>query len=137
MTAYRIALLLAFLCMGGPRVLADEAGWTRHIEAAGAALSRGDYGEAESRTEAALREAVEFGQRDWRLLMTLEKLAMFYRAQGRYDEAVPLYLRLLVLDENALGPEHPHVITRVNDLAAVYRVQGRHDRAERLLRSRR
>lgn len=137
MTAQRITLLLCCLCLGGALALADEARWTHHIQAAGAALRHGDYQTAESHTEAALDEAGEFGPKDWRLPMTLEKLAMFYRARGRYDAALPLYLRLLDLEEKTLGPDHPNVSARVDDLAAIYRVLGRHDRAERLLRGRR
>jgi len=31
----------------------------------------------------------------------------FYRVQGRYAEAEPLYKRALAIYEKALGPEHP------------------------------
>lgn len=114
--------------------ITDEAGWTQRIQAAGTALFRGDYPEAERQTEAALKEAEEFGEHDWRLAMTLNKLAGLYRVQGRYDEAAALYRRSLAIDEKTLGPKHPNVTAGVNDLAELYRTQGRDDEAERLLR---
>ncbi len=113
----------------------DEARWTDYIDAAGTALFRGDYAEAQKQTEAALKEADEFEEQDWRLVMTLNKLAGFYRVQGRYDEAAALYRRSLAIDEKMLGPKHPNVIAAVNDLAELYRAQGREDEAQRLLRA--
>ena len=35
-------------------------------------------------------------------------LAELYRAQGRYDEAEPLYLHALDMRKKLLGDEHPH-----------------------------
>ena len=46
-------------------------------------------------------------------------------AQGRYEEAEPLYERALAISETALGPEHPDVATSLNNLAALHRAQGR------------
>ena len=40
----------------------------------------------------------------------LNNLAGLYRAQGRYEEAEPLYRRALAIAEKALGPEHPNVV---------------------------
>ena len=35
-------------------------------------------------------------------------LAGLYDAQGKYDEAEPLYQRSLAIYEKALGPDHPY-----------------------------
>jgi tetratricopeptide (TPR) repeat protein len=35
-------------------------------------------------------------------------LAELYRAQGKYDEAEPLYKGSLKIFEKAFGPKHPH-----------------------------
>ena len=43
------------------------------------------------------------------MALSLDHLADLYRAQGRYDEAEPLYRRALKISEKALGPEHPQV----------------------------
>ena len=50
--------------------------------------------------------------------------------QGRYAEAEPLYKRSLAIGEKALGPEHPHVSTSLNNLAELYLAQGRYAEAE-------
>jgi tetratricopeptide (TPR) repeat protein len=60
---------------------------------------------------------------------TLNKLAIVYRAQGRYDEALKAYGRALAIDEKALGPEHPDVASTLNNLGLVYWNQGRYDEA--------
>ncbi len=54
--------------------------------------------------------------------------------QGRYSEAVPLPQRALVLYEEALGHDHPHVATALGNLAELYRRQGRYVNAEPLFR---
>jgi tetratricopeptide (TPR) repeat protein len=63
---------------------------------------------------------------------TLNSLALLYVARGRYSEAEPLYRRALTIDETALGPEHPNMVSRFNNLADLYRVQGRYAEAEPL-----
>jgi tetratricopeptide (TPR) repeat protein len=42
----------------------------------------------------------------------------------------PLYKRGLVIQEKALGPEHPVVATSLNNLAGLYRAQGQYAQAE-------
>ncbi len=59
-------------------------------------------------------------------------MALLYEAQGRYAEAEPLYQRSLAIVEKALGPEHPHVATSLNNLARLYRDQGHYAEAEPL-----
>ena len=46
---------------------------------------------------------------------------------GRYAEAERLYKRALAIKEKALGPEHPHVASNLNNLAELYRARGRYD----------
>ncbi len=53
---------------------------------------------------------------------------------GRYAEAEPLLQRSLAILEKALGPEHPHVATSLNNLAGLYRAQGKYAEAEPLLK---
>ena len=60
----------------------------------------------------------------------LNNLGALYRAQRRYGEAEPLYLRALVIWKKALGPDHPDVATGLNNLAELYRERGRLDEAE-------
>lgn len=39
--------------------------------------------------------------------------------QGKYGEAEPLFRRSLVMQERALGPEHPGVAATLNNLASL------------------
>ena len=50
----------------------------------------------------------------------VNNLAALYEGQGRYAEAEPLYLRVLAIRENALGPAHPDVAVNSNNLAVLY-----------------
>ncbi len=59
------------------------------------------------------------------MAQSLNNLALLYQAQGRYAEAEPLYKRALAIMEKALGPEHPHVATSLENYAALLRDTGR------------
>jgi tetratricopeptide (TPR) repeat protein len=52
---------------------------------------------------------------------SLNNLAALYYAQGKYEEAEPLYQRALKIWDQALGPYHPHSVTCRNNLAALHR----------------
>lgn len=45
--------------------------------------------------------------------------------QGKFEEAEPLFIRLLAIDEKVHGPDHPEVSTDLNNLAALLKVQVR------------
>jgi tetratricopeptide (TPR) repeat protein len=62
----------------------------------------------------------------------LGRLASLYRAQGRYSDAEPLYVRSLQIKETQLGAEHPDTASSLNNLAALYQSQGRYSEAEPL-----
>ena len=59
-------------------------------------------------------------------------LADFYRDQGRYVEAEPLYLRAIQIREQRLGLGHPRMATALDGLANLYRDQGKYIEAEPL-----
>lgn len=63
---------------------------------------------------------------------TLNNRALLYETQGTYAEAEPLHKRSLVITEEALGPDNPHVAQSLNDLAVCYYTQGRDAEAEAL-----
>jgi tetratricopeptide (TPR) repeat protein len=50
---------------------------------------------------------------------TLNNLAQLYQAQGRYEEAEPLFLRALTIKEKALPPDHPS--TNLENYASLLR----------------
>jgi tetratricopeptide (TPR) repeat protein len=62
----------------------------------------------------------------------LNQTGGYLYAQGRYDEAKPLYRRSLQIREQQLGADHPDVATSLNNLAELYRVQGRYGEAKPL-----
>ena len=59
-------------------------------------------------------------------------LALNCHAQGRYDEAEPLYRRALAIQEKVLGLRHADVGITLDNLAELYRLQGRDAEAEPL-----
>ena len=54
--------------------------------------------------------------------------------QGRDAEAASLYQRALALQEQTLGPEHPSVVSSLNNLAGLYYVRGSYAEAALLYR---
>ena len=63
---------------------------------------------------------------------TLRNLARLYKRQGIYDKAETLYLRLLSIDEKAIGPENPNTASTLMDLATLYKLLGNYSKAEPL-----
>ncbi len=63
---------------------------------------------------------------------SLNNLANLYKDQGYYAEAELLYKRALAIVEKALGPEHPHVATSLENYSALLRQTARADEAERM-----
>jgi tetratricopeptide (TPR) repeat protein len=59
-------------------------------------------------------------------------IAEFYRSQGRYSHAEPLYLPLSIREKH-LGIEHPDTATSLNNLALLYYSMERYEDAEILL----
>ena len=48
---------------------------------------------------------------------------------GRYEEALPLYLKALTIIENSLGRQHESHLRTSNNLALLYKVTGRYELA--------
>jgi tetratricopeptide (TPR) repeat protein len=94
------------------------------------AYKQGLYAEAEQQLIAALEEAERLGLPDQRLIVPLTTLALVYSAQDQPEKAEPLYQRLLLLRETALGPDHLEVAACLDNLAEVYEAQGQYARAE-------
>ena len=64
--------------------------------------------------------------------MCLNNLALLYDDQGHYAKAEPLFKRPLAIMENALGPNHPHVATSLENYAALLRESGRTAEADKM-----
>ena len=65
-------------------------------------------------------------------LTSVNNLALLYKAQGRREQAEPLYLRALAGMESMLGKDHPKTPISVNNLAVLYKAQGRFEEARTL-----
>jgi tetratricopeptide (TPR) repeat protein/CHAT domain-containing protein len=96
------------------------------------AYEAGDYSKGIALAEKALALARRaFGDRDPRILKSLNDLAVLYKAQGRYGEAEALYQEALQRSL-VLGARHPETLTSLNNLADLYEAQGRYSEAEPL-----
>ena len=51
---------------------------------------------------------------------------------GKYTEAEPLYKRVLAIREKALGPDHPHVASVLENMAELYKEMGKKEAAKKL-----
>ncbi len=129
-----VGIVASLLCLllGPAYAVAQQADWERYMRAGAAAYQQGSYAEAVKQIKAALSAAEAFGPNDPRLATTLNNLAVFYNAQGKYAEAEPFNKRALAIREKVLGPAHPEVATSLNSLAELYRAQGRYATAEPL-----
>jgi len=63
----------------------------------------------------------------------LSDLALFYRKEGRSDEALPLLKSALDIEMDVFGQDHPNVAARLAALGLLYRQQGLGIEAEPLL----
>lgn len=110
--------------------------WNTYMDEGQKAFQQERYGEAETLFKAALVEAEKLrivdpddpkkpGVGDPRVATSLISLADVYLAQGKADEAIPLYQRCLALTELTLGPEDPFVAIALDGLGRAYVAQGK------------
>jgi tetratricopeptide (TPR) repeat protein len=112
---------LWLIMLWGMAAGAEDAQWESYTNTAKAALSQGQYAEAEQQFLAALKVATDFAPDDPRLATSFSNLAMFYHTQDDYAHAESLYQRLLELLERVLGPTHPQVADVLERYAALLR----------------
>jgi hypothetical protein len=67
------------------------------------------------------------------LISTVDSLAYVYFGLGRYEDAEPMYRRLLSLWETSAGPDHPMVALTLDKMAEFYAAQERYAEAEPLI----
>ena len=127
----RWSLCLATTCLVVAIVTAcgEDLGWRGYSAAGLEAVARGDLAEAEALLEAAVADAERYGPNDFRVAITLNILAGFYRTVERYAEAEPLYQRALAVAEERWGPDHPRVAMVLESYAFLLGQTGRRDDA--------
>ena len=59
-------------------------------------------------------------------MTSMNNLAGLCESQGRYYEALPLYVDCLEARRRVLGAEHPDTLASMNNLAGLYESQGRY-----------
>ena len=67
-------------------------------------------------------------------IFTAGTLAYELKAQGKYDEAEPLYREVLEVRREALGNRHPRTLGSINNLGALLKAKGELAAAESLYR---
>ena len=67
-------------------------------------------------------------------ISTLDTLATELQAQGKYDEAEPLYRETLEVERETLGDRHPHTLISINNLGGLLQSKGDLAAAEPLCR---
>jgi tetratricopeptide (TPR) repeat protein len=97
-------------------VAAQEGRWERVTALGMQAVAQGDYAEAARQFQAALPLA-DAGS----LAPSFMHLAAVYEARGQYPEAVLLYRRALVLQEQIVGLDHPQLVDVLEASAALDR----------------
>ncbi|HSR49849.1 MAG TPA: tetratricopeptide repeat protein [Acidobacteriota bacterium] len=93
-----------------------------------------DYIQSEKFYQEAIRRRMEIqGPDHFDLGRTMNDLAVLHYAQGKFEEAVPLYKSVLRIVEKTRGPEDREVPVLLGNLAAVMRKLERDDESDRLL----
>lgn len=114
-------------CLG-----AQQSSWEQLDSAGTAFYKSGQYPEAETQHRAALQQLENAPPDDTRLAVSLNNLAMDYEAEGKYDQAEPLFRRSLEIREKLLGAQSDPAARARGNLAALYRVESRYSEAEAL-----
>ncbi len=127
---FSLFLLLAAL-LPSP-AYAQEKMWKELNTKLRTLYQQGRYAEAAKVAKEALKVAeATFGPDHPDVGVSLNNLALMYKAQGKYAEAEPLYKRELVLYQKTLGPEHPDMPKVLENMAELYKKTGREDEARK------
>ena len=103
--------------------------WEAHFKAGIVAYNGGNFAESEREFLVALSKAENIPDKQFALRHTLNNLLEVYRIQAKYEDAEATIKRIITIDENQLGKEHPNVAASWNNLAELYRTQGKFDLA--------
>jgi CHAT domain-containing protein len=103
------------------------------IQQAITALNAGDYiNGAEIAKQALVLARQNYGESHFNTLMSLTILGRLYKAQGRYELAEPLYVKIVELCKVLLGEKHPNTLIAMDNLSNLYQSQGRSELAEKM-----
>lgn len=103
--------------------------WERFNVAGQQAMSAGRQGDAENQFRMAVQEAEKFPATDNRLATSLNNLANCLRAQGKFVDAEPVYLRAIQAKEASDGPFHDGLVSILENYAKMLKAAGREKEA--------
>ncbi len=106
--------------------------WNMQIFLGQQAYERGLYSDAQQKFKKALTALEKLLISDERLTMTLINLALCYCAQGKHNEADPLYQRALSIDQTSGSAGKLNLAEDFSNIATHYRKQGLNAQAEPL-----
>ena len=75
-----------------------------------------------------MKESLETNHLD--VANNLNKLALLYKGQGKYEEAESVFLQALELRKKRLREDHLDIASNLNHLALLYKAQKRYKEAE-------
>lgn len=93
-----------------------------------------DFSRAESNLDKALqiRENVLAAENP-EIASSLNNIALLYKAQGKYEQAITIEITALDIREKLLGTEHENTSDSLTNLAMMYYSHGKYEQAEPLL----
>jgi len=130
-----LGIVAWLLLLVAPSVFSQGAGreWEILCEEVIGLYRAGKYERAVEVAKKALEVAEKnVGLRHPDVAISLNYLALLYKAQGQYAQAEPLCKRSLAILEETLGPNHPAVAESLNNLAELYRATNREEEAAKL-----
>ncbi|MCA9472341.1 MAG: tetratricopeptide repeat protein [Nitrospira sp.] len=86
----------------------------------------------ESQLLETVKHAESLGRGNPFVLSSLYSLASYYRSQGQYDKAELQYQKALQLKEEQSGPDHPDLVTILENYADLLRDAKRYTEADNL-----
>ena len=121
---------LISLTVAMPMVFAQETLWDELTESGQKALQEKRYDEAEKQFKAALEIVQPLGEREPRLLTSLQNLNSLFKEQGKDAQREPLAERILQIQEGALDPTDRELENALWDLGFLYQTLAKPEKAE-------
>jgi serine/threonine protein kinase len=106
--------------------------WNLHNVSGQQSMSNGNFYEAERHFLQAVEIAEQFGRSDERLPNSLNRLALCYKSQGRYDDAEKIYVRAVEMREAIVGSRSKDLLPLLEQYAGLLRIVKRDQEAEKI-----
>ena len=121
---------LISLTVAMPMVFAQETLWDELTESGQKVREEKRFEEAEKQSKAALEIVQPLGEREPRLLTSLQNLNSLFKEQGKDAQREPLAERILQIQEGALDPTDRELENALWDLGFLYQTLAKPEKAE-------